>query len=500
MQTSIITKLFIHFFLIQHGQIKFGLDIINQNLTNMKTITTTILLIILTITSALSQDLSGVWHGNAKTPDDKDILFVFLFEKNGDAYTTTMAIPTFNVDGIKPKSTSLKEGKLIIDASELGMNYEGTWNETTNLIEGTYNEGNVKLHLNLKKGNPKMPKINRPQEPVKPYPYFEEEVTISNIEAGISLAGTFTRPSQKGKYPVVILISGSGRHDRNGSIMTHRPFMVLSDYLTRKGIAVLRYDDRGFGESTGDFSKATTADFAKDVLSAVNYLKSRNDINIKQIGLIGHSEGGIIAPLASNQTSDISFIVTLAGTGISGSEISVMQSKTMRPFPVPDEIAFEQNVRKSIKIASSNGEISQKRKELMAHNNTYLAPILKSLGATDENISAFIKKETEGVLKPWNTYFFNYNPADEFEKLRIPVLSLNGSKDTQVNATINQNAIRKSLIKGGNKNYKIVELENLNHLFQECTTGDINEYKDIEQTISPIALKEMSNWILSVTK
>ena len=448
----------------------------------MKTIPITILLIILAITSALSQDLSGVWHGNAKTPDDKDILFVFLFEKNGDAYTTTMAIPTFNVEGIKPKSTSLKEGNLIIDASELGMKYEGAWNETRDLIEGTYNEGNVKLLLNLKKGNPEMAKINRPQEPVKPYPYYEEKVNFNNTEAGISLSGTFTRPTQSGKYPVIILISGSGRHDRNGSMMTHRPFLVISDYLTRKGIAVLRYDDRGFGESTGDFNKATTADFAKDVLSAVNYLKSRNDINLKQIGLIGHSEGGIIAPLASNQSSDISFMISMAGTSISGSEISVMQSKTLRSFPVPDEAAFEKNVRKSIKIASSNKEILQKRKELMAHNNTYLAPILKSLGATDENISKFIKNEVETGLKPWTRYFYTYNPSDEFEKLSIPVLSLNGSKDTQVNATVNQNAMRNALIKGNNKNYKIVELENLNHLFQECATGNINEYKEIEQT------------------
>jgi len=411
-----------------------------------------------------------------------------------------MAVPTFNVAGIKPKKTSLKEGKLIIDASDLGMKYEGDWNETTDLFEGNYNEGNIKLVLNLKKGNPKMPKINRPQEPIKPYPYYEENVTFNNTEAGISLAGTFTRPSQKGTYPVVILISGSGRTDRNGSSATHRPFLVLSDYLTRNNIAVLRYDDRGYGESTGDFSKATTADFAQDVLSAVGYLKSRNDIDSKKIGLIGHSEGGIIAPLAANQTSDISFIVTLAGTGIPGSEVSVMQSKSLRPFPVPNEADFEKNVRKSVEIASSNTEISQKRKELMAHNNTYLVPILKSLGASDENILKFIKNETESVLKPWNTYFFNYNPADEFEKLSIPVLSLNGSKDTQVDATVNQNAIRNALIKGNNKNYKIVELENLNHLFQECKTGKMNEYKAIEQTLSPMALKEISSWILEINR
>jgi pimeloyl-ACP methyl ester carboxylesterase len=462
----------------------------------MKTIIITIFLIMLAITSALSQDLSGVWHGNTKTPDGKEILFVFLFEKNQEIYNTTMAVPTFDVSGIKPKSTSLNEGKLTIDGSELGMKYEGVWNETTNQIEGTYTEGGVKLVLTLIKGNPKMATLKRPQKPTKPYPYYEEEVVFENSESNIILAGTFTRPKQKGKFPVVILVSGSGRHDRDGSMMTHRPFLVLSDYLTRNNIAVLRYDDRGFGESTGDFSKATTADFAQDVLSALTYLKSRKDIDAKQIGLIGHSEGGIIAPLAANQTSDISFIITLAGTGIPGSEVAVIQSKTMRPFPVPNEAAFEKNVRESIEIASSNNEISQIKEELTRHNTSYLTPILKSLGASDDNISKFIENEVKTGLKPWTRYFYTYNPSDEFEKLSIPVLSLNGSKDTQVNATINQNAIRNALIRADNKNYKIVELENLNHLFQECTTGDMNEYKDIEQTMSPIALKEISNWIL----
>lgn len=260
----------------------------------MKTIIATTIFITFAITSALSQNLDGVWHGFTKTPDNKEILFVFLFEKNGDGYTTTMAIPTFNIEGIKPKSTTLKEGKLIIDASKLGMKYEGSWNKTTNVIEGTYSEGSVKLLLNLTKGNPKMVKINRPQEPVKPYPYYVEEVVFENTEDNIALAGTFTRPEGSEKFPVVVLISGSGRQDRDGRMMTHRPFLVLSDYLTSKGIAVLRFDDRGFGESTGDFGSATTFDFAQDVLSAVSYLKSRDDVDANQIGLIVHAKTMVI--------------------------------------------------------------------------------------------------------------------------------------------------------------------------------------------------------------
>ncbi|MGB7842104.1 MAG: alpha/beta fold hydrolase, partial [Salinimicrobium sp.] len=406
----------------------------------------------------------------------------------------------FDVSGIKPESTSLKSGKLTIDDVALGLNYHGTWNESANMFEGIYTEGGVQLNLNLIKGNPKIAKANRPQEPVKPYPYYEEEVSFNNSEAGISLSGTFTRPVKEGKYPVVVLISGSGRHDRDGSMQTHRPFLVLADYLTRKGLAVLRYDDRGFKESTGDFSTATTADFAQDVLSAVAYLKSRKDIDVNNIGLIGHSEGGIVAPLAANQSSDISFIVTLAATGIPGSEVSIFQSKSLRPFPVPDEKAFEENVRQAIEIATSNKNFSEKRAALLKHNTAYLTPILRSLGAPEENISAFIAKETESVLKPWNIYFYSYNPADEFRKLKIPVLSLNGEKDIQVDAKINQTAIREVLVKGGNTNYKMVTLDSVNHLFQECTTGKMEEYQEIEQTMSPIALTEISNWILEITR
>ena len=162
----------------------------------MKTIITTILLMTLAVTSALSQNLAGVWHGITKTPDNKEITFVFLFKKNEGAFSTTMAVPTFNISDIKPKSTSLKEGKLTIDGGDLGMKYEGVWNKATNEIEGTYNEGGVKLVLTLKKGNPVVTKLKRSQEPVKPYPYYEEKVNFNNVEAGISLSGTFTRPAQ----------------------------------------------------------------------------------------------------------------------------------------------------------------------------------------------------------------------------------------------------------------------------------------------------------------
>ncbi|MFT6191762.1 MAG: alpha/beta superfamily hydrolase [Polaribacter sp.] len=460
----------------------------------MKTIIVFAIVVTISIVSAFSQDISGDWNGEAKR-GEKLITFVFKIEKENSKYSSTMSVPTFRVSGIKPSTTTFIDEKLIIDGSNVGMRYEGVFKKETQQFEGTYKEGGLEMTLNLKKGAIKIEDLRRPQEPVKPYPYYEEDVVFKNIEAKVSLAGTLTLPNKNEKFPVVILISGSGPQDRDESFMGHKPFLVLADHLTKQGIGVLRFDDRGNGESTGDFGNATTEDFSKDVLSAITYLKTRNDVDIKNIGLIGHSEGGIIAPLVANNSKDVAFMVLLASTGISGTELSVMQSKTLRQFPVKDEIAYEKNTRKAIAIVTSNKSDLEIKNELTTHYNAFIKPILRSLNVPEEKINLFIESQLKTSLKPWSRYFLQYNPADEIEKLQMPVLSLNGSKDTQVNAKINQEGIRNALIKGGNKDYEIIELENLNHFFQECETGNMDEYRKIEQTFSPTALREISNWI-----
>jgi len=463
----------------------------------MKTIIVLVIVFTLSIASTFSQDITGNWNGEAKR-GEKLITFVFKIEQENSTYSTTMDVPTFRVSGIKPSTTTFTDGTLIINGANVGMHYEGIFNIDTQQFEGTYKEGGVELVLYLKRGAIKITDSRRPQEPVKPYPYYEEEVLFKNTEAKIELAGTLTLPSKNGNFPVAILISGSGPQDRDESFMGHKPFLVLADHLTKQGIGVLRFDDRGHGASTGDFGKATTEDFSKDVLSAITYLKTRNDVDVKRIGLIGHSEGGIIAPLAANNSKDVAFMVLLASTGISGTELSVMQSKTLRQFPVKDEVAYEKNTRKAIAIVTSNKSESEIKEELTNHYNTFFRPILTSLNVPEEKINLFIESQLKTSLQPWSRYFLQYNPADEIEKVQIPVLSLNGSKDTQVNAKINQEGIRNALIKGGNKDYKIVELENLNHFFQECETGKMDEYRKIEQTFSPKGLKEISNWILKI--
>jgi len=462
----------------------------------MKTNIITICLFFLTLT-VVSQNITGIWNGAIEVDKDKKFNFIFNIEEDGKTYQTTVDIPTQRVNGIKAINTLVKGDNLIIDLSNVGMKYSGKFNAENNTINGKIVEGLNSFSLNLSRNSVLgTPKLNRPQEPLKPYSYIEEQVSFVNKDANVTLAGTFTRPKENKKYPVAILINGSGPQDRDETISQHKPFLVLADYLTKQGIAVLRYDDRGFGASTGNHSNATTYDFALDVISAMDYLRTRDDVDVNKIGLIGHSEGGIIAPLVANKVNDVAFIISLAGTGISGTELSVIQSKTMRPFPVPDEAVYEKAIREAIEIAKQNKDISVIKPELMEHYNETIAPILKNLGVPETKIKEVISGLVAMRTTKWIRYFYNYNPADEYEKVNCPVLSLNGSLDTQVRAKINQNGLRKALIKGKNKDFEIIELEGLNHLFQNAKTGKMDEYSDIEETFSPKVLKIIADWIL----
>lgn len=462
----------------------------------MKTSIITICLFFLTLT-VLSQNITGIWNGAIEVDKDKKFNFIFDIQKIEKTYHTTIDIPSQRVNGIKAIKTSVKGDSLIIDLSNVGMKYSGQLNADHTSINGKMVEGLNSFALNLSRNSvPETPQANRPQEPLKPYPYIEEKVSFVNKDANITLVGTFTRPKGEKKLPVAILISGSGPQDRDETISQHKPFLVLADYLTKQGIAVLRYDDRGFGESTGNHSNATTYDFALDAISAMDYLKTRNDVDANKIGLIGHSEGGIISPLVANKTDDVAFIVSLAGTGISGTELSVIQSKTMRPFPVPDEAAYEKAIREAIEIARQDKEVSEIKPELNEHYYTTIAPILKNLGVPETKVKEIIAGLVDMRTTKWVRYFYDYNPADEYKKVSCPVLSLNGSIDTQVEAKINQDGLRDALTKGISQDFKIIELEGLNHLFQSAKTGKMDEYSEIEETFSPKALKIISDWIL----
>ncbi len=339
-------------------------------------------------------------------------------------------------------------------------------------------------------------KLNRPQTPMEPYPYQSENVTFENTTDGVTLAGTFTYPKGARNLPAVTLISGSGPNDRDCDYLEHKPFLVIADFLTKNGIAVLRYDKRGIGQSTGDYATATSVDFARDVEFAVTYLKSRKEIDKDKIGLIGHSEGGIIAPMVAEKSKDVRYIISMAGPTIKGDKLLLLQdrliSQSLGESESNIDLADKMNA-KSYAIANDSISIEKIKERLRAHlKNTYKDnPGLRKPETMSED--EFIEREIKFYTDNWTQFYIRYDPEKTLEKVTIPLLALFGSKDLQVPPKENAQILKR--LAKNKKNFQIIILPNLNHLFQECGTGSPREYKKIEQTVSPIALNKMANWI-----
>jgi pimeloyl-ACP methyl ester carboxylesterase len=334
----------------------------------------------------------------------------------------------------------------------------------------------------------------RPQNPVKPYPYREEQVTFANPKAQVSLAGTLTLPPGAGPFPAAMLIAGSGPQDRDETVAGHRPFLVLADHLTRKGVAVLRYDKRGIGKSTGNFDQATTEDFASDAAAALGYLKSRKEIDPGKIGLIGHSEGGIIAPMMATRSSDIAWMVLLAAPGLKGEDVMLLQSQLILKAAGfdDDRIANARNFNRQ------SYDLARKEKDPEALE-AKLTDLVDSTGMSTTLPPTTLKPQARMMTSPWFRFFLDYDPVPALKKARCPVLALNGDKDLQMAPKENLAQIQKALQEGGNNDFQTKELPGLNHLFQHALTGSPTEYGGIEETLAPEALDTVSDWILKHT-
>lgn len=441
-----------------------------------------------------AQDFSGDWGGKLNV-NGTELRIVFHVVREGGQYTTTMDSPDQGAFGIKMEQTTVEANHLTIALPAAMMSYAGELNDEQVLI-GTFSQAGQQFPLNLSRGEGKAAAINRPQEPKPPYPYYQKEVMIKNKEAGITLSGTLTVPKKKGCYPIVVLISGSGPQDRDESLLGHKPFLVLSDFLTRNGIGVLRYDDRGVGKSEGDFASATTFDLATDARAAVEFLKSCKHADKTKIGLMGHSEGGIIAPLVAAGKDDVAFVVLLAGTGIRGSEILLLQQELIgRANGVSEEELKETATanRAALDIVLTEKDsltMVTRLKEFISRQYDELPEEEKTM--TKEEMIA----EVIGMLNnPWMREFIRFDPASTLAQVSCPLLAVNGSKDLQVPAEVNLEAIERSVKSGGNNQVTVMEFEGLNHLFQECTTGSPNEYAVIEQTVSPVVMEYILDWL-----
>lgn len=444
------------------------------------------------------QDITGQWIGILDISGTK-LQLVFHIEKSEAGYTATMDSPDQGATGILVNEVEYEHPMLKLKVKNMRIEYTGEFQDS--LIKGTFKQAGFSKEMDLKRGEVVKITIRKKQDPKEPYPYLSEDITFPNEEAGITLAGTFTAPERPGKYPAVVLISGSGPQDRNEEIFGHKPFLVISDYLTRKGIAVLRYDDRGTAESTGDFQTATTYDFAGDAEAAVAWLKSRPEVDQKRIGLIGHSEGGIIAPMVANRTDDVAFIVLLAGTGIRGDELLLMQAELIGRSGGTSEEDLKQSreINKAIfDLVLGIEEEDELRDEL----TTLLIQVMEDnpdmMQVEGAEPSEIISRTAEAYSGPWMRYFIRHDPAKELEKVKCPVLAVNGTNDLQVPAEVNLNAIEAAVKRGGNNNVTTKEYKKLNHLFQKSKTGHPSEYGVIKQTFSPKVMNDISKWILKL--
>lgn len=455
---------------------------------------------LLTTLTSNAQDITGQWSGVLKVQGTQ-LRVVFNVTQTENGFNSTMDSPDQGAKGIPVTNTIFENTRIKFEVTNARIVYDGKLSEDK--IIGTFKQGGHEFPMNLSRKTIEKEVIKRPQEPTKPYPYYSEDVTFQNTKANISLSGTLTLPKRDGVFPVVILISGSGPQNRDEELLGHKPFLVISDYLTQKGIAVLRYDDRGVGQSKGDFKTATSADFATDVESAITFLKTRKEINKKEIGLVGHSEGGIIASMVASKSKNVSFIVLLAGTGIQGNKLLLLQQELIAKASgiseneIKDAKEWYSELYEIIVNSNDNKKLKTDLTNKVKETLTNLPNIEIPNGMSKEE---FVSMQVNEISTPWMVYFMKFNPVITLEKVKCPVLAVNGEKDLQVPPKENLTAIKNALKKGGNKNVTTIEFPNLNHLFQECETGSPNEYANIEQTISPIVLKEITRWIKLQTK
>jgi pimeloyl-ACP methyl ester carboxylesterase len=357
--------------------------------------------------------------------------------------------------------------------------------------------------LTLKKTE-KPSTFNRPQTPQPPFDYEIEDITYYNNDSSIRYGATITLPKGKGPFPAILLISGSGQQNRDSELFGHKLFAVIADHLTKAGYIVLRVDDRGVGQTTGKLAAATTADFAQDAEYGINYLTKRAETDNGKIGLVGHSEGGMIAEMIAARRKDISFMILMAAPGVSNMQLLEDQNAALyeKAGLSNDKVeAYRKLYRNIVKVGVKAKDTAALYKDIAKvvaewKKKTPGDVVLATTGISDEaSERKFVQTFADAFAKPWYRYFAAYDPKSNLQKTTADILALNGDKDLQVIAASNIEGIRRALSKGKAKSYEVKILPGLNHLFQTCKTCTIAEYAQLEETISPVALKAMKDWL-----
>ncbi len=431
---------------------------------------------------APAPSVAGTWEGALEVGAVTLRIGVTIGAQADGGLSARMDSPDQGAYGLPLNDVTFADGVLRFSLRQANGTFEGRLNAAAAEISGTWTQG-MPMPLVLKRVD-KPTRPSRPQEPKPPFPYRSEDVAITNAPGPAVLAGTLTIPEGAGPFPAVVLISGSGAQNRDEEIFGHKPFLVLADHLSRRGIAVLRYDDRGVGRSKGDFASATSEDVAADAWAVWQALSARPGIDAKRVGLIGHSEGGLIAPMLAAAHPEIAFVVMLAGPGVAGEQVMLRQAAAiMKAGGASDE------------AIAANTALQQQAFAILREEKT-TARIVERLQAIPvpgpkEASAAFVKQSSS----PWFRFFATYDPAPALTKVRCPVLALAGELDLQVLPAQNLPAIGAALVQGGNQKHTVLELPGLNHLFQSARTGLPAEYGQIEETMAPAALDRVTAWI-----
>jgi pimeloyl-ACP methyl ester carboxylesterase len=438
------------------------------------------------VAAAADAPIAGDWMGSLDA-GGKTLRIALHLKHEAARWSGTFDSPDQAAFGIAMDQVDVDGNKLVWKMAASGIVYEGAFDPANGAISGTFSQGGGRFPLRFKHAAPPAPPL-RPQEPKPPFPYVSEAVSYSNPQAeGVRLAGTLTKPKGPGKFPAVLLITGSGAQNRDEEIFGHKPFLVIADFLARHGIAVLRVDDRGYAESTGSFATATTADFATDVEAGVRFLLQRPDIDARHLGLLGHSEGGAIAPMVAVRMPEVAFLILLAGTGVPGDELIEAQSY----HGALASGASEEAAKKTREIEHAILHIVKTETNAAARQAK-----LTALAAGTPGLQQTLQQQSASLNSPWFRYFLNYDPRPTLAGVKVPVLALNGAKDAQVDPAQNLPAIEAALRKGGNRDVTIKLMPGLNHLFQPCKTGEVSEYLSIEQTMAPVVLDLIADWIV----
>lgn len=450
-------------------------------------------------TGQFSNDqILGSWLG-VLNAGAVELRLVFNISPTEDgSFQATLDSPDQGAMDIPLGDVTLKGDSIRIEAPVVAGFYVGEITlEST--IMGEWHQGGRGFEVNLEKQTEAFV-LNRPQEPIAPFPYLEQEVCFVNGEQGFSLGGTLTLPEGEGPFPAVILVTGSGSQNRDEEIFGHKPFKLIADQLARKGITVLRYDDRGVGSSGGSAVGATSADFKEDARSAFEYLQTRDEIERSKIGVIGHSEGAMIAFMLASEYDDIAFIVSLAGPGVDGTRILLDQSDHINRLSGVEESILEDNrivMGKVYELMASNESYQTWTEEILSFTSEYYSQN-ESINYSEQEIEqakSNLLNSIPASSYSWMRYFVMFDPAPIFGSIKCPVLALNGGKDCQVLAEENITAIQNGLHSAGNSQTTTMILPGLNHLFQNCETGLPNEYGIIEETFDQKTVDLISEWI-----